>query len=339
LTFNFTLVNPEPVILSIVPNSLYEETCDGDSNGEFSIYVSGGTMPYSVSLDNYDGPYTTGAANQTQFDFTNLSGGDHLVYIRDAEGCESQWNITFPEPISFNPEIEVIVECINNSLSNTITVLVDDSEVDLNDLDYSLNGGPFQISNVFTDVEPGLDHYIEVRHTNGCIESTEFFDIDDYQGLTLNLIEGDEAGQIIAEVLGGSGVYEFSLNGVSYGSTNVFMVTEEGTYTVVVVDDLGCEVQASINIDILGPCIPNWFTPNGDGEADTWGPGCSEDFPNLTFDIFDRYGRKIATLNVNEKWDGRYNGAELPTGDYWYVVLPNSPLVKESYVGHFTLYR
>ena len=57
----------------------------------------------------------------------------------------------------------------------------------------------------------------------------------------------------------------------------------------------GCEAIARINIDVLGPCIPNYFTPNGDGTADTWAPGCIEDFPNLTFDIFDRYGRKVAT--------------------------------------------
>ncbi len=66
---------------------------------------------------------------------------------------------------------------------------------------------------------------------------------------------------------------------------------------------------------------------------------CSDLYPNLTFDIFDRYGRKIATLRVGEYWDGRYNGTELPTGDYWYVVKPNSAALNKEYVGHFTLYR
>ena len=60
-----------------------------------------------MSLDNYDGPYTTGSATQTVFDFTNLEGGDHIVYVRDAQGCESEWNITFPEPVVINPEINI----------------------------------------------------------------------------------------------------------------------------------------------------------------------------------------------------------------------------------------
>ncbi len=60
---------------------------------------------------------------------------------------------------------------------------------------------------------------------------------------------------------------------------------------------------------------------------------------NLTFDIFDRYGRKVASLRVNEKWDGTYDGRELPTGDYWYVVRLNDANDDRDFVGHFTLYR
>ncbi|MFK7781699.1 T9SS type B sorting domain-containing protein [Psychroserpens sp.] len=340
VTFNFTLTDPEQVILSIVPNSLFEETCDGQNNGEFSIEISGGTLPYSVSLDTYDGPYTTGALTQNSFDFTDLGGGDHIVYVRDAEGCETEWNITFPESIVINPIIEVEYLCEDNSLTNMVTVSMEDAEtLDLSQLDYSLDGGPYQLSNIFNDVAPGTDHFINVRHTNGCIIRTELFDIESYQPLSLLLVEGDDPGEFIAEVTGGTGIYQFFLNGQDYGDTNVFIVTEEGTYTVSVIDSANCEVRESIEITIIGPCIPNYFTPNGDGTADTWAPECVEDFPNLTFDIFDRYGRKVATYNVGEYWDGRYNGTELPTGDYWYVVNPNSPIADKQYVGHFTLYR
>lgn len=339
VTFDFTITNPEQVILSIVPNSMFEETCDGEANGEFSVDISGGSLPYSVSLDNYSGPYTTGNATQTIFNFTGLNGGDHIVYVRDAQGCETEWNITFPDAVIINPIVEIEYACENNTLSNTVTVIVDESITDLSQLDYSLDGGPYQLSNVFTDVVPGTDHYIDVRHTNGCIQTTDFFDIGDYQPISLILTEGDEPGMIIATATGGTGDYQYTLNGVDYGSTSVYVVTEQGTYTVIVTDSAGCQATAVIEIEILGPCIPNYFTPNGDGVADTWSPGCVDDFPNLTFDIFDRYGRKVATYRVGEYWDGKYHGTELPTGDYWYVVNPNSPILDQQYVGHFTLYR
>ena len=34
LTFNFTITNPDPVLITIVPDSLFPELCDGDENGE-----------------------------------------------------------------------------------------------------------------------------------------------------------------------------------------------------------------------------------------------------------------------------------------------------------------
>jgi len=338
LTFNFTITNPDPVLITIVPDSLFPELCDGDENGEFSIDISGGNMPYSVSLDNYDGPYTTGGPTQTEFDFTDLAGGDHIVYIRDAQGCESQWNITFPESVTIDPEVTVEFTCENNTQVNRVTVTVDDSLTDPSDLDYSLNGGPYQLSNVFTNVPAGTNQYINVRHSNGCIQTTEFFDIEDLDDIALTLSEG-EINEIIASPSGGSGDYTFSMNGEDYGTQSTFIITESGIYTIIVTDSNGCRAEAQIELEFVDICIPNWFTPNGDGQYDTWAPGCAENYPNLTFDIFDRYGRKVAAYRVGEVWDGRYNGNELPTGDYWFVVKTNDPNVNKELVGHFTLYR
>jgi len=338
LILNFTITEPDPVIISIVPSSIIPEVCEGDMDGEFSIDVSGGTAPYSVSIDNYEGPYTTGASGQTQFDFTGLGGGDHTVYVRDSLGCESEWNITFPESVSINPLVEIEYTCVNNAASNIVTVTVDDSITNLEDLDYSLDSGPYQASNIFIDVTPGIGHYIDVRHTNGCIQTTELFDITTFDPLTLAINDG-EINEIIAIATGGSGEYEFTLNGESYGSTNVFIISESGEYTVTVTDSNGCTVSASRYFTYVDVCIPNYFTPNGDGVLDGWGPGCTNHYPNLDFDIFDRYGRKIATLRIGETWDGKYHGEELPTGDYWYVVRLNDPQDNRNFVGHFTLYR
>ena len=167
ITFSFTITDPEPIILSIVPNSIFEETCEGDANGEFSIDISGGTLPYSVSLDNYDGPYTSGAPGQSTFDFIGLGGGDHTVYVRDAQDCESEWNITFPESVSIDPIAEIEYICENNTMSNVVTIIVDENTVDPSELDYSLDGGPYQASNVFTNVIPGTDQAKRWCHTSG----------------------------------------------------------------------------------------------------------------------------------------------------------------------------
>ena len=336
--FDFTINEPTPITLNIVPSSIIPEVCFGDMNGEFSIDITGGTAPYSVSLDDINGVYTVGTLTQTQFDFTGLIGGDHIVYVRDAQGCESEWNITFPESVNIDPIAVVDYLCDNNIQSNTVTVTVDPSITDLSDLDYSLDGGPYQTSNVFINVTPGIDHFIDVRHTNGCIKRTNLFDVTQYDPLALMISNGG-INEIVATVTGGSGDYEFTLNGESYGSTNTFIIYSSGDYTVTVTDSFGCIASATGYFEFIDVCIPNYFTPNGDGVLDGWGPGCTAQYTNLKFSIFDRYGRKVATLKAGEKWDGKYNGTELPTGDYWFVIKLNDPKDNRDFVGHFTLYR
>jgi len=337
VTFNFTITEPDAVFISIIPDSIFPEICDGDADGSFSIEILGGTPPYSIALDNPNGNYVTGGVDQTMFDFNNLGGGDHTVYVRDSEGCESEWNITFPDAAFINPLVDVAYVCSDNTTGNTVTVTVDENTVDLSQLEYSLNGGPYQTSNVFTNLPPSADNYILVRHTNGCIQSTELFYIQIFIPLTLELELGGP-NEIIANTTGGSGGNQFTLNDVDYGTTNVFEIGETGTYTVIVTDSSGCTAEATIYLEYIPICIPNYFTPNNDGVLDTWSPGCAEDYPNLESSIYDRYGRKVAVIRVGEAWDGRYKGQELPTGDYWFVVNLNNGSNNE-FVGHFTLYR
>ena len=108
---------------------------------------------------------------------------------------------------------------------------------------------------------------------------------------------------------------------------------------VTVTDSYGCYATATKYFEYIDVCIPNYFTPNNDFNQDVWEPGCVTQYKDMTFDIFDRYGRMIATLKIGGYWDGTYNGVALPTGDYWYVVRLNDKKDNREFVGHFTLYR
>ncbi len=337
IVFNFTINEPNPLMVNIVPGSLIPEACTGDMSGEFSIDITGGTAPYSVALDDINAAYTTGGLTQTQFDFTGLEGGDHVVYVLDGQGCESEWNITFPESVIINPEAVVDYGCVNNMSSNTVTVSIDESITNPSDVDYSLDGGPFQASNIFIDVAPG-PHVIDARHTNGCIKSTAQFVIDQIDPLAMT-IDDSQINQIIVTATGGSGIYEYALNGESNGSSNTFVIYQSGDYTVSVADSDGCTTEITRYFEYIDVCIPNYFTPNGDGVTDDWAPGCTVTYKDLEYSIFDRYGRKIATYHLGQKWDGTYNGSPLPTGDYWYVIKLNDKNDDREFVGHFTLYR
>uniref|UniRef100_UPI00141DF8E3 T9SS type B sorting domain-containing protein n=1 Tax=Yeosuana marina TaxID=1565536 RepID=UPI00141DF8E3 len=337
IVFNFTINEPNPLMVNIVPGSLIPEVCTGDLSGEFSIDITGGTAPYSVALDDINAAYTTGNLAQTQFDFTGLAGGDHVVYVIDGQGCESEWNITFPESVIIDPEAVVEYGCVNNMSSNTVTVTIDASITNPSDVDYSLDGGPYQASNIFIDVAPGT-HVIDARHTNGCIKSTAPFVIDQIDPLAMT-IDDTQINQIVVTATGGSGIYEYALNGESNGSSNTFVIYQSGDYTVSVTDSDGCTTEITRYFEYIDICIPNYFTPNGDGVTDDWAPGCTITYKDLEYSIFDRYGRKIATKRLGQTWDGTYNGTPLPTGDYWYVIKLNDKNDDREFVGHFTLYR
>jgi gliding motility-associated-like protein len=182
-----------------------------------------------------------------------------------------------------------------------------------------------------------------VRHTNSC-EQIVNFNVEQFLPLQLVINDGN-INEIVATATGGSGGYEYEVTNEftsivePYGNTNTFTIYESANYTVTVTDSNGCVASATGYFEFIDVCITNYFTPNDDGNLDEWGPGCTNQYKDLTYDIFDRYGRKVATLKAGQKWDGRYNGIELPTGDYWYVVRLNDTKDQRNFVGHFTLYR
>lgn len=329
---------PAVLIASEIPNTMLPEICKGDKDGAFSIQIKGGVAPYFESLDNDKGPYlpVTGLIK----DYVNQVGGKHNVYIKDSNGCISQVEIRMPEPVVLDPTFEINYDCVNNAQSNMVIVTVDKSNIDLTQVDYSLDSdvGPWQSSNIFTDVAPGT-HYIVARHTNGCKVPTTSFSIKAYEPLTLALTGGQQEMNVISvTAAGGAPAYEYSFNGEPFTSSNKYKIYKSGDYVVVVRDKNGCTATITVPAIYIDVCLDNYFTPAGATNT-SWGPGCTNIYDKLEFSIFDRYGRVIAKYHYGQKWDGRYNGAELPSGDYWYVLKLNDPKDDREFVGHFTLYR
>ena len=107
-----------------------------------------------------------------------------------------------------------------------------------------------------------------------------------------------------------------------------------GFHTVYVRDKNDCGTVKK-NISVIG--FPKFLTPNGDGYNDRWhvyGINTPNQANSEVY-IFDRYGKLLIQLNpLGDGWDGTYNGAIMPTSDYWfYVKLEDGRFFK----GHFTL--
>ena len=104
--------------------------------------------------------------------------------------------------------------------------------------------------------------------------------------------------------------------------------TEDTRYSVTITSEEGCVLQDDILVRVLEkPLIPNTFTPNGDGVNDKWKIEYLDSYPNVTVNIFNRYGvRLFVSIGYIEPWDGMFNGQLVPVGTYYYVIDPKIAL-------------
>ncbi|MEZ0130105.1 hypothetical protein AB9T88_10240, partial [Flavobacterium sp. LBUM151] len=192
---------------------------------------------------------------------SNISGSRQIVYIKDALDCTFDLPVIMPEAIVLNPVATVSYGCSVNS----VTIAIDPSTNFL-DVDYALDNGNYQTDNLFTNLSVGL-HTITARHTNGCIQSTKAFIIKHVEPLKLSLTDG-EMNEIIANATSGAGEYQYSFEGQSYNNENKFIIYKSGNYNVTVKDKNGCSTTVTKYFTYIDVCIPNYFTPNGDGVYD-----------------------------------------------------------------------
>ncbi|HLV62187.1 T9SS type B sorting domain-containing protein, partial [Galbibacter sp.] len=327
--FKEEIIAPPP--LEAKANVLNEEYCTGDGTGSFELIIQGGTPPYSTAVNTQDDD----AFEQDRRIFDGLKGGEtYVIFVRDANGCQQHVQVSLKEPIDLNPQAQVRVTCVNNAAANEVEIIL--AEDNLEDVIYKLDGGADQFDNKFTNVAPG-DHTVSVSY-NGC-EREVAFTVDPIQPLGLTVNESN-LNEFTMYPSGGTAPYEYFVDGVSQGSESSYVIRVSGVYQVMIVDANGCQQIAQIDMEFIDIKIPNVFTPNGDGDNDYWPPSnYSVYYPNIITKIYDRYGRVVAELRQGDTWDGRYNGTELPTGDYWYVMKLNGDRDDREFVGHFTLYR
>ena len=276
-----------------------------------------------------------GASNQTNSDLIstisnyNITTDNPIIYVRitSINGCHQivKLNLTLAnKPIITIPDILPI--CENNSITANAG-----SDFD----SYIWSTGA--TSQTITISQAG-DYWVTVSKTNGntTCSTTKNFTVVLSNVAIIKRIETQDwtdSENIIIVKTTGFGNYEFSIDGIKYQDSNLFSGLNSTEYTVYVRDKNGCGITTD-NVFLL--MYPKFFTPNGDGYNDSWSIHFSYIEPRLKVSIFDRFGKLLKTLNNTNSWDGKYNGNELPSTDYWFVVTRENG---KQYSGHFTMKR
>ncbi len=366
----------EPAALVVSDPIITNETCLGDNDGTVLIPISGGT-PFTdgAGVDFYQlkiertFPVDERSDSTPYFDYYNgqvlpndpaqpfVTGDEFLVTIIDANDCPALTVFRIEEGVLLDHVFNPDYGCTGNTPYNSMVLEMIDLDLmpelsfyleDINNLDPTVAALPdpdrnarrrelADTANTWNNLPTG-SYQAYIFHTNGCWEVTEVRDIVMHQPLQVSLA-ATGPNTVEATAIGGFGEYDFSFQGISQGTDNIFTTNADALVEVRVVDELGCEAIASIPFEFTGMLeIPNFFTPDGDSNNDEWVIRGREFFPNIEVKIYDRYGRVVAELDQLTNWDGRYDGEELPSGDYWYVVNQNDDR-NTRFVGHFTLYR
>jgi len=186
---------------------------------------------------------------------------------------------------------------------------------------YTFTPDPGQCANPTTEI-------IEVNPINTLAITTE------------NTSEPFNSNQIIeVTVTGGSGNYEYQLDGGNWQTSSMFQnVVGCQDHIVKVRDAEGCSNEPESTVTILS--YPKFFTPNGDGFNDFWNIKCLRNNAGLV-SIFDRFGKLLKQFKTTGSgWNGTYNNNLMPTSDYWFLVTYyDENGIKKEFRSHFTLRR
>src|SRR5690606_17005968 len=246
-----TLTINEPTAPLSLDNAVTtDEVCYTAADNTVTVTISGGTAPYSTSVDSSNPADFT----QDQLVYTGLTVGTHTIYVTDANGCAiTPVDITINEGVDMTPSVTVVDNCTNNVPGNEVTISVASSQtLDPSDMQYSVDGTTYQASNIFSNLAPG-NYTAYVQHVNGCIETTTFT-INTLQPIVIDtatvtadvLCFGESTGEITVTASGGTGTLQYAISpSFVYGSTNVFGNLPAGDYTVRVTDGIGCEIETA----------------------------------------------------------------------------------------------
>ena len=229
--------------------------CNGEASGSaLATPGAGGTPPYAYEwFDDLGTPIgiTTPAAG-------GLAAGDYSVTITDASGCTASADVTIDEPTAITAGTTLVDPLCFGDCNGEITVT--GAAGGTPGYEYNINGGLFQVSNVFTGLCDGT-YTIIVEDANGCQTTITDLILSEPADLTLTEISttpetcGSADGTVDVDAGGGTPGYTYDLGGTT-NATGDFTGLTAGTHTITVTDANGCTETIDITIDSEDGPVP-----------------------------------------------------------------------------------
>jgi hypothetical protein len=238
---NVALVNS---IAPAVTADVQPASCNLD-NGMITATGTGGVAPLEYSIN--------GTTFQSSNIFSNLASGSYTLYIKDVNGCYG----TTPVTIINTALPKVTAYTVETSCNNNDGSIVATGTFGIQPYTFSIDGTVYQSSNSFTNLAAGY-YTVYIKDDRGCITTTGISVANIGAPTFTNTITpatcNNANGAISVTANGGTAPYQYSTDGVTFQTANIFSGILPGNYNVAVKDVNGCISTKTISVaNINGP--------------------------------------------------------------------------------------
>ncbi len=334
------LQEPMPITLAAQFGLTKDPSCNGDMDGIIELGFTGGN-PGAASYNWLPNVSTTNIA-------TGVSAGSYDVTVSDSKGCTGvlSYVLNNPPPIDFTLGSIIEPACFGEQ---AVVTVVDAMGGTGDPFSFSVGSSTRRPINQPIRVLASDNLSVKVFDDNGCFDE-QFIDIDQPDEMIL------EFGATIEEIsLGESTILnpfiltQFPLDSVIWSPLSMLSCVDSSNlsasctavevspfddtdYTVTLVDINGCEVEASIRVNVdknRGIYIPNAFSPNNDGNNDFFSMFVGLGVEEITsYQVYSRWGELVSSNSTpisplqgeNQLWDGFFGGKAMNPGVFVYSI-------------------
>ena len=311
----------EPDILTVAISFSGQILCYGDKSVMATANITSGTGSFSYLWDD-PGAQITNPANL-------LGAGPITVEVTNEKGCSATASGIIPGPAAQLSVTAVLTNpsCPGMSDGSIVPTVTGGTP----GFDYEWS------NNVFERINANIDsgsYTLKITDDNNCalVQNFTLINPDTVKIVSADATDltcsGRDDGSIAITAAGGTGTYTYSADGGAiFVTTSLISSLAEGDYIVVVKDGNNClseEFPITLNkSETCAMVIYDGFSPNGDEFNPVWNIGNVESFPNIVVKVFNVWGKMVfSSTGYASPWDGKYEGKDLPSGTYYYVIDP-----------------